>query len=81
MKKLILLSLLLTACSNTDEQFCKCMAISEEFNGASVELLTGEESTMTSKERLALKKKKDEACKDYVSTPGDELKELKKGCE
>lgn len=80
MKKLIILSLLLTACSNKDEQFCKCMAISEEFNVVANDLLN-DDSKMSNEERIALKKKKDEACKNYVSTPGDELKELKKGCE
>ena len=82
MKKLIIISLLLSACSsNKDEQFCRCMEVSEELNIASNEVLKGEKSGMTKEERNALKTKKDKACANYKTTPGDQLLELKKACE
>lgn len=82
MKKLIIISLIFSACSsNKDEQFCQCMEVSEAFNVASNEVLKGEKSSMTMEERNALKKKKDKACANYKTTPGDQLLELKKGCE
>lgn len=80
MKKLIIITLLLTACTSKDEQFCKCMEVSEEFNIAANNLLNEKEG-LSPEELIALRKKKDTACQNYVSTPGDELLELKKGCE
>ena len=80
MKKLFIITLILTACSSKDEQFCKCLDISEEFNVAANNLLN-EKTGLNPEELIALRKKKDDACKNYVSTPGDELLELKKGCE
>lgn len=71
----------MSACSsNKDEQFCTCMEISEAFNDAANNLLN-EETGLSPEELIALRKKKDEACKNYESTPGDELLELKKACE
>lgn len=80
MKKLFIITLLLAACSSKDEQFCKCMEISEEFNVAANDILN-EKKGIDPEELIALRKKKDTACKNYTSTPGDELLELKKGCE
>ncbi len=81
MKKIIILTLLLSACSSKDDQFCKCMAISEEFNEAANDLLNDKKTSMTSEERMALKKKKDEACAKYVAMPGDEMLKLKAKCD
>ncbi len=83
MKQLIVIGLLLSACSPSDEQFCTCMEAGEKFDKIASEMLQPENQSNTEKQQefTMLKNKKEEACKDYQTMSGEEMIRRKADCE
>lgn len=77
----IIALLILTSCSNKDEQFCKCLAEGEALNEYTQQFF---EKSATSEEQAKvneLKAAKTEACKDYQVMSGDIMRQKKSECE
>lgn len=75
--------LLITAVSCTnhkDEQFCKCLEVSDELNAYSAKLYDKVITPKIQKEMLELKTKKKTACKKYQKMAGKKMMELKAEC-
>ena len=81
MKKFVLIALVFTACSQRDEQFCKCLEAGEKFNVEANKLLNGKSSSMSKVERAKLKKDKEIACANYQTMTGEEMLKRKADCE
>lgn len=83
MKKIIAIALLLfTAVScSSDDAFCECLSAGEAFNEESQKFL---DKTPTPEEEAKLKELKEakvNACADYQTMGGDEMRALKEACE
>jgi len=81
MKKILIIALLFTACSQRDEQFCKCLEASEKLNLEANKLLSGKSSSLSKEERAKLKIDKEMACADYQTMTGEEMLKRKAECE
>lgn len=82
MKKIIVLLFIgFASCSETDEQFCKCLDASEKFDKVANDLLSGKTSETSPEERKALKKEKEKACENYQTMSGEEMLKRKADCE
>lgn len=80
-KYLLLFSVfILVSCEQKDDQFCKCLKVSETFNLKNQEILSGKSDEKSLKEAIQLKKKKEETCRDYVNMTGEEMMARKKEC-
>lgn len=75
------LLLIMTSCSSRrDRQFCECLAIGDELNNHSAELLKGEVTKGQAEELKILKDKKKEACAAYENMSGPEMLKRKSEC-
>jgi hypothetical protein len=72
--------LILVSCEQKDEQFCKCLKVSDAFNLKNLEILDGKTDEKTMKEAMRLKKEKVKTCSDYVNMTGEEMMARKKEC-
>ena len=72
--------LILVSCEQKDEQFCKCLKVSDAFNLKNQEILDGKTDENTMKEAMRLKKEKVKTCIDYVNMTGEEMMARKKEC-
>lgn len=81
MKKILFVALVFTACSQRDEQFCKCLEAGEKFNVEANRLLSGKSSSLSKEERAKLKKYKETACANYQTMTGEEMLKRKADCE
>ena len=81
MKKFLFVALVFTACTERDEQFCKCLEAGEKFNVEANKLLNGKASSLSKEERAKLKKDKETACANYQTMTGEEMLKRKADCE
>ena len=72
--------LMIVSCEQKDEQFCKCLKVSDTFNLKNQEILAGKSDEKTLKAAIQLKKKKEETCRDYINMTGEEMMARKKEC-
>ena len=72
--------LMIVSCEQKDEQFCKCIKVSDTFNLKNQEILSGKSDEKTLKAAIQLKKKKEETCRDYINMTGEEMMARKKEC-
>ncbi|MBI1836919.1 MAG: hypothetical protein HYR91_06600 [Flavobacteriia bacterium] len=71
----------LTACSNSkDEQFCKCMEVSEKFNETANKIIEKGTTPILEKQFKTQKKAKEKACKTFQTMGGKEMLEKKAAC-
>jgi hypothetical protein len=83
MKKYVFTLLLfagLSACSSTDQQFCECLAVGDELNNYSAELLKGEVTKEQAEELKIIKARKKKACAAYENMSGPEMLKRKSEC-
>jgi len=71
----------LSSCGGKDEQFCKCLEVSETLNTLSNDALTQEVTPKSAKKMKAMKAKKKELCADYEVMGGPEMLKLKAACK
>jgi hypothetical protein len=71
----------LSSCGGKDEQFCKCLEVSERLNTLSNDALTQEVTPKSAKKMKAMKAKKKELCADYEVMGGPEMLKLKAACK
>lgn len=77
---LILLPVVLAACSSKDEQFCKCLKAGEELNDFSSKMLMEEVTQEKANKMQQLKDAKKKECVDYQTMMGDEMLKRKAEC-
>jgi hypothetical protein len=70
----------LSACSSTDQQFCECLAVGDELNNYSAELLKGEVTKEQAEELKTIKARKKKACAAYENMGGPEMLKRKNEC-
>ena len=82
MKYIFFLSsiLLMTSCSQKDEQFCKCLKAGDELNDFSSKLFNENVTPKLQKEMQKLRAAKTSACKNYQTMDGKKMLELKSEC-
>lgn len=83
MKKYVFILLIfaaLSACSSTDEKFCECLAVGDELNNLSAELLKGEVTKEQAEELKIIKAAKKKACAAYENMSGPEMLKRKLEC-
>jgi len=78
-KHLVIIVLFLVACTQKDEKFCNCIAVGDEFNKASADVLANKSKLSVSEFKL-LKKKKENACQEYLNMSGEEMLKKKSSC-
>lgn len=83
MKKLFVLSLIITACSSSkNEGFCDCLQKTESLNEYQSTLLSSDALPSGAKDSLQLlTESKDKACKEFASIDGQTASKLKEECE
>ena len=77
----IITLLILTSCSNKDEQFCKCLTAGEELNEYTQQFFDKLPSSKEESKVSELKETKKAACKDYQMMSGDIMRQKKAECE
>jgi hypothetical protein len=82
MKNIIFIigTIVLSACSARDEQFCECLEIGNQLNEISEGLLTEGTTGQSAQELKELKAKKVSVCQDYLTMDGVELIQKKAAC-
>ena len=70
----------LSSCSSTDQQFCECLAVGDELNNYSAELLKGEVTKEQAEALKIIKAKKKKASAAYENMSGPEMLKKKSEC-
>lgn len=80
-RSLILVALILSACSSKDEQFCECLKAGDELNKVTTKFMSELPTEKDAKKIQELKTEKSEACKNYTEMSGEEMRKRKADCE
>jgi hypothetical protein len=70
----------LSSCNSTDQKFCECLAVGDELNNYSAELLKGEVTKEQAEELKIIKARKKKACAAYENMSGPEMLKRKSQC-
>lgn len=70
----------LFSCNSTDQQFCECLAVGDELNTYSAELLKGDVTKEQAEELKIIKARKKKACAAYENMSGPEMLKKKSEC-
>jgi len=82
----LFLFLFLGACSggegdDKDEQFCKCIEVTDELNKYSAELFERQPTAEDAKKMKELREKSKKECSRYYQMSGEEMRKRKSACK
>ena len=78
---ILFLSILIFSCSSKDTQFCECLSTGETLNEYTQQFFDKSPSEKERAKLIELKSAKEEACKDYQTMAGEEMRVKKEACE
>lgn len=78
---ILFLSILILSCSSKDIQFCECSSAGETLNEYTQQFFEKTPSDRQLEKLIELKTAKEEACKDYQTMAGEEMRAKKEACE
>lgn len=79
-KVLVLITLVVASCNSKDSQFCECLSKGEELNNYTQQFFDKSPSPEEREKLKGLKQAKTEACKDYQTMSGEEMRVKKEAC-
>jgi hypothetical protein len=78
---LLVASLFLLSCSNSNTPFCSCIEAGNQLNVAMKDVYTKDITSSEKKNIERLKKEQEKLCSEYKYMDGAKMLELKKECE